>query len=437
MLVRFWGTRGSLPVALTTPDVQQEARRGAGPGGGPRARHAGSGAGLRRARARLSRVPHVRRQLVVRGARDGRRRVRRVRPRQRRARLRQPRARHPRAIGASLPRLHVPRALGPHHGLSVLHARLRPGQRRPHLRLPRVLEEAFRRQHAAPSFPGGLLADGRAASSSCDSSPGRDYEIAGLCGSGPSCSCTRAIRTAIGSSSDGKAVVYSTDSEHKLDDPRRRRASSTSSRGADLVIFDAMYSLADAISVKEDWGHSSNIVGVELCQMARAKHLCMFHHEPIFDDEQARRGAAGGAAPRRDHARRPPPRDLGGLGRPGDRRLKSPSAGESTWRCPRPATGRSIEAHWSEHPWARASAGPARPAPRPRPAARWPSSCAPRARAEAAARRCAWPSSTRYQFRAPRERVSAPAVIVDVDEASLARYGQWPWPRTLLARLSS
>ena len=47
-----------------------------------------------------------------------------------------------------------------------------------------------------------------------------------------------------------------------------------------------MYSLADAISVKEDWGHSSNVVGVELCQLARAKHLCMFHHEPIFDDEQ-------------------------------------------------------------------------------------------------------------------------------------------------------
>ena len=45
-----------------------------------------------------------------------------------------------------------------------------------------------------------------------------------------------------------------------------------------------MYSLADAISVKADWGHSSNIVGVELCQMARARHLCLFHHEPVFDD---------------------------------------------------------------------------------------------------------------------------------------------------------
>ena len=36
---------------------------------------------------------------------------------------------------------------------------------------------------------------------------------------------------------------------------------------------------------------------------------------------------------------------------------------------------------------------------------------------------------------APRVRVSAPAVIVDVDGPSLARHGQWPWPRTVLARL--
>jgi serine phosphatase RsbU (regulator of sigma subunit)/CHASE2 domain-containing sensor protein len=36
---------------------------------------------------------------------------------------------------------------------------------------------------------------------------------------------------------------------------------------------------------------------------------------------------------------------------------------------------------------------------------------------------------------APRVRVSGPAVIVAVDEPSLARYGQWPWPRQLLAEL--
>src|SRR5690606_933899 len=55
-------------------------------------------------------------------------------------------------------------------------------------------------------------------------------------------------------------------------------------RNADVVVFDSMYSLAEAVSVKEDWGHSSNVVGVELCQLARARHLVLFHHEPICDD---------------------------------------------------------------------------------------------------------------------------------------------------------
>lgn len=40
-----------------------------------------------------------------------------------------------------------------------------------------------------------------------------------------------------------------------------------------------------------------------------------------------------------------------------------------------------------------------------------------------------------YQVYLPRARVSAPVLIVAIDEASLAEYGQWPWPRTLLTAL--
>ncbi len=40
-----------------------------------------------------------------------------------------------------------------------------------------------------------------------------------------------------------------------------------------------------------------------------------------------------------------------------------------------------------------------------------------------------------YQQRSPRVPTSAPVAIVVIDDASLARHGQWPWPRTLLARL--
>ncbi|MGH7332716.1 MAG: CHASE2 domain-containing protein [Candidatus Rokuibacteriota bacterium] len=39
------------------------------------------------------------------------------------------------------------------------------------------------------------------------------------------------------------------------------------------------------------------------------------------------------------------------------------------------------------------------------------------------------------QALAPRARESTPVLIVDIDGKSLARLGQWPWPRTLLAQL--
>jgi len=40
-----------------------------------------------------------------------------------------------------------------------------------------------------------------------------------------------------------------------------------------------------------------------------------------------------------------------------------------------------------------------------------------------------------YQRLFPRERKSAPATIVEIDERTLAERGQWPWPRTQIADL--
>lgn len=40
-----------------------------------------------------------------------------------------------------------------------------------------------------------------------------------------------------------------------------------------------------------------------------------------------------------------------------------------------------------------------------------------------------------YQRMKPRVYQQLPVRIVDIDEASLKKYGQWPWPRTLLAEL--
>jgi phosphoribosyl 1,2-cyclic phosphodiesterase len=144
------------------------------------------------------------------------------------------------------------------------------------------LEEAIRRQHGAPSFPVEFSQLG-AEIRFVRLEPGRPYDLAGF-------TVTAKQQRHTGDSygyrfeRDGRSVVYSTDSEHKLDDPAATQAFADFFRDADLVIFDAQYSLADSISIKEDWGHSSNVVGVELCQMARARHLCMFHHEPTYDD---------------------------------------------------------------------------------------------------------------------------------------------------------
>jgi ribonuclease BN (tRNA processing enzyme) len=85
---------------------------------------------------------------------------------------------------------------------------------------------------------------------------------------------------------DGKIFVYATDAEHKLDDASHMQEVVTFFQDADAVVFDAMYSLADAMSIREEWGHSSNMVGVELCQQAKAKRLCLFHHDPTSNDDK-------------------------------------------------------------------------------------------------------------------------------------------------------
>jgi adenylate cyclase len=40
-----------------------------------------------------------------------------------------------------------------------------------------------------------------------------------------------------------------------------------------------------------------------------------------------------------------------------------------------------------------------------------------------------------YQRLDPRERKSSPAIVVAIDERSLAEFGQWPWPRARIAEL--
>ena len=144
-----------------------------------------------------------------------------------------------------------------------------------------VIEEALLRQQSDPCFPVDLRSLG-ATIEFVELKPGVEHQIAGV-------SVTPIKQFHAGDSygyrftRGGRSIVYSTDCEHK-DTVDANYPFVEFFRDADLLIFDSMYSLADSISVKEDWGHSSNIIAVELAQLARVKRLVLFHHEPVFDD---------------------------------------------------------------------------------------------------------------------------------------------------------
>ena len=145
-----------------------------------------------------------------------------------------------------------------------------------------AVSEALHNQQSEPCFP----VDFRALPATIEFvalEPGQTYQIAGL-------SVTTIKQFHAGDSygyrftRGGKTIIYSTDCEHKYSNLDQSYPFIAFYRDADVLIFDAMYSLADAISVKEDWGHSSNVVAVELAQAARVKRLVLFHHEPAYDD---------------------------------------------------------------------------------------------------------------------------------------------------------
>ena len=149
-------------------------------------------------------------------------------------------------------------------------------------------EEAFRRQQEEISFPvpfEWLRAD----IEFVQLTPGETHEVDGMQVE------TILQHHAHGSygyrftDADGRTVIYSTDSEHKLEKMAVEAAFIDFFREADLVICDTMYSLADSVSMKEDWGHSSNLVAVDLCHQAHAKCLALFHHEPTYEDEDIQR----------------------------------------------------------------------------------------------------------------------------------------------------
>jgi phosphoribosyl 1,2-cyclic phosphodiesterase len=80
----------------------------------------------------------------------------------------------------------------------------------------------------------------------------------------------------------GRSLCYLTDTEHVPGAPDRNILALID--GADLVIYDSMYTDAE-YDTYVGWGHSTWQEGVRLCRAARAKRLAVFHHDPEHDDD--------------------------------------------------------------------------------------------------------------------------------------------------------
>ncbi|MGH8706187.1 MAG: MBL fold metallo-hydrolase [Burkholderiales bacterium] len=82
---------------------------------------------------------------------------------------------------------------------------------------------------------------------------------------------------------DGRAVCYITDTEHVPGAPDRNVLGLMA--GADLVIYDCMYTDEEYAKRYVGWGHSTWQEAVRLCRAAGARRLAVFHHDPDHDDD--------------------------------------------------------------------------------------------------------------------------------------------------------
>ncbi|GIX05693.1 MAG: hydrolase [Candidatus Poribacteria bacterium] len=82
-----------------------------------------------------------------------------------------------------------------------------------------------------------------------------------------------------------RVFVYSSDSEFQNPSAAEIFYYTHAYRDADLLYFDAQYTLTESF-VKEDWGHSSAWMGIDLSVRARVKRLLLGHHEPSHSEEE-------------------------------------------------------------------------------------------------------------------------------------------------------
>ena len=322
MRVKFWGTRGSIPVATDVGGHPTEAGGRADPGRRPPARHAGAHRGVRGRRAGLGRAPHLRRQLVVRAARRRRSVLRAVRSRQRRARRS---AITPWPLAGGEPaEYHV--FMSHTHwdhimGFPFFMPAYIPGNVITIYGCHAWLEEAIRRQHGAPSFPVEFAQLG-AEIRFVRLEPDRPYDLAGF--------RVTAKRQRHTGDSYGYRFERDGRSRHLLHRLRAQaRRSRRHPRVRRVLPRRRPRHLRRAVLAGRLDLDQGGLGPLE--QRGRRRAVpdgagpAPLHVSPRADlrRREDRRGAGRDPAARGDHARRPRRPGLGGLGRNGDRSLVS------------------------------------------------------------------------------------------------------------------
>ena len=82
-----------------------------------------------------------------------------------------------------------------------------------------------------------------------------------------------------------RSLVIATDAEYKNLDAESLRPYVDFYRDAQVLVFDAQYTLKDVFQ-KVDWGHSSSFIGVEICLLANVANLVLTHHDPAYSDDK-------------------------------------------------------------------------------------------------------------------------------------------------------
>jgi len=83
----------------------------------------------------------------------------------------------------------------------------------------------------------------------------------------------------------GKAVAHCVDSEATRTTEDQLGPDLPLYQNADLMIFDAMYTLGEAIE-KMNWGHSAATIGLDIAIRQKIKQVVFMHHDPASSDEK-------------------------------------------------------------------------------------------------------------------------------------------------------